>query len=200
MNFNPTYTLESKTCPGVTVTLRRMGPKPRAATELQVSAARAKSRTAMQAEEKASAALRAALAGIPGLQDAIKTLPHDDNGALTGNITPEITAMFTPEVWSLSSERENRESEVSTISRAEIHPAFVLAAVKSIEGITSDDQPYTAALLCDIGPDDLFDEVVRAINDNTYATRVMAENLSLPTTSGAQVDGEKNSTSAQTAS
>lgn len=194
MNFSPTYVLESKTCPGVLVTLRRMGPRLRAATELSVSAARSNQRRAIQDAERAGNKLQDALTAIAGFREAIAALPHDENGSLIGVVTPEIVAMFTPEAWELSAAKAACESERDTIGRATIDPAFVKAAVKSISGLESDGIPYTADMLCDAGPAELFDEIVKAINSNAYATLETAENLSLPSTSGAQVDGGTSNT------
>jgi hypothetical protein len=184
MKFSPTYVLESKACPGVTVTLRRMGPKLRAETELAISAARVKCREAAQIAEKLSVRLQQLLDETPGFREKVAALPEEKRGALPA----EVLAMVPEEAWDVSTRKAEAEAQATAVERAEINPAFVLAAVKAIDGMES-DEPFTAATLCEFGPEELFDEVVAAITDNSYLLRGKAENLSSPTTSGAQVDG-----------
>jgi hypothetical protein len=196
MIFSSTYTLESKSCPGVTVTLRRMGRKPRGAVELQVAAARAKSRELAVSGVRLDAELQAALDAVPGYREKLKGLPRDTDGNLKDPMPAELLAMIPAEAWKLADEKARAEAQSKYLDEAEIYPAFIVAAVQSISGL----EGATAATLCESGPDTLFDEVVTAINRNAYQTVEQAENLSSATTSGAQVDGMPTSTSASTAS
>lgn len=198
MTFAPKYTFESVACPGVVVTLGRMGPKRRAATELQVAGARSKYRLAIQEAEKAYGGLQAALDAIPGYRDSIKALPHNGAGKLAVDIPQEILDMITPEAMALSLARQDAQEKANAIARSEIHPAFLVAAIQSIDGVDS-AVPYTAEMVCEFGPDELFDELVEVVNDATYITKEKSSNLPLPTTSGAPVDGGPTNTSAQTA-
>lgn len=196
MDFSPTYTLDSQACPGVRVTLGRLGPKKRAATELKLSAVRAKHRALVQSAEKTNARLQSMLDAVPGYRDAILALPHDADGVLISELTSDILAMVPAEAWPLADQRTACETEADLLTKAEINPAFVCAAVQSISGMGV----YTAEMVCDHGPDGLFEEIVAAINRNEYLPKEQAVNLPLPITSGAQGDGGQTSTSATTAS
>lgn len=181
MDFASTYKLESVSLPGVVITLKRMGPKRRAETELSVSAARSKQRELSMRHEAARVKLLAAIAASP----------TDAEGK-------PIEAELRPECLVHAMELQSVSDEAAALVRAQISPAFVRAAVKSFggpEALTYEGKPATAELLCDNGPDELFDEVVAAINTNGYVSAESARNLSLPTTSAAPEDGKaKNST------
>jgi hypothetical protein len=192
MTFSPVYTLESKTCPGVTVTLRRMGPKRRAELELKTATARAQCRQALAESEKLDAQVQSALDAVPGFRDAVAALPEAERSALT----PAIIGMIPDEVWTISALNSDAKARASAVERAEIQPAMVISAVQSIAGIDS----YTAEMLCDAGPDELFAEVVVAINENAYLGREKAANLSLPTTPGEQGSGTATISTADDAS
>lgn len=198
MEFSKTYIVNSMACPGVSVTLRRLGPKPRAATELSVSGARARYRGLIQTADNLNASLQAGLDAVPGYRDAVAALPKDESGNV--EIPPALLAMVPQDVWDIADQRSSANNEAAALVRSEIHPAFVLAAVQTITGITGvGDGSYTAEQLCEYGPDELFDEVISAINENVYLSKERAENLPLPTTSGAQGDGGQTSTNAATA-
>ena len=185
MDFKSTYTLESTAFPGVIVTLRRMGPKRRAEVELSVSAARARQRELAIRREILEDKLKAAL--IP--------CPKDAAGA------PIETEMST-EAVAIGCERLAVIDEAQALVRSQIHPAFVRAALKSFggtEALTYEGKPATADLLCDVGPDELFDEVVRAVHSNGYLPAEAAAPLLSPTTSADQVAGEPVNTTAQPA-
>lgn len=182
MDFKSTYTLESTAFPGVIVTLRRMGPKRRAEVELSVSAARARQRELAIRREILEDKLKAAL--IP--------CPKDAAGA------PIETEMST-EAVAIGCERLAVIDEAQALVRSQIHPAFVRAALKSFggtEALTYEGKPATADLLNDYGPDDLFDEVVKAINGNGYLPAEAARNLPSHSTSGAQEECIETSSTA----
>jgi hypothetical protein len=180
MDFKSTYTLESTAFPGVIVTLKRMGPKRRAEVELSVSAARAKQRELSMRHEDVRQKLVAAIA----------LSPRDEEGR-------PIEAELRGETLVLAMELQAISDEASALVRAQIHPAFIMAAVKSFggaEALTYDGKAASAALLVENGPDELFDELVESINGNGYLSAAAARNLPLPSTSGAQADGELTST------
>jgi hypothetical protein len=178
MDFASTYKLESIALPGVVVTLRRMGPKRRAEVELSVSAARAKQRELSIRHESTRVKLIA----------AIDASPKDGEGK-------PVEAELRPECLKLAGELQDYADQAAALVKAEIHPAFVKAAFKSVGGpevLTYDGKAATAELLNDCGPEDLWLEVVAAINANGYLSAKEAENLSLPTTSGAEAAGTAN--------
>jgi hypothetical protein len=186
MDFKSTYTLASTAFPGVIVTLKRMGPKRRAEVELSVSAARAKQRELSIRHEDVRQKLVAAIA----------LSPRDDEGR-------PIEAELRGETLMLAMELQAISDEAAALVRAQIHPAFIAAAVKSFggsEALTYDGKPASAALLVENGPDELFDELVASINGNGYLPAEAARNLRLPSTSGAQADGELTNTIAPLAS
>lgn len=199
MNFDPIYTLDSKSCPGVIVTLARLGPKRRGATELKVADARAKYRDLASDFNKLDAELQADLDDVPGYRDAIAALPHDDAGVLVDGLPAEILALIPPEIWAKADQRSLIQAQIAAVAQSAIHPAFIAAAVQSISGLTAGKKPYTGEMVCEYGPDSLFDEIITAINENEYLAKEQAANLQLPTTSGAQGDGGQTSTNAQTA-
>jgi hypothetical protein len=175
MDFKSTYTLESTAFPGVTVTLKRMGPKRRAEVELSVSAARSKQRELSMRHEAARQKLVA----------AIELSPKDADGKPIETELRGETLTFAMELQAVS-------DEAAALVRAQIHPAFIKAAVKSFggaEALTYEGKPATTDLLCEVGPDELFDELVASINGNGYLPAEAARNLPLPSTSGAPVDG-----------
>jgi hypothetical protein len=182
MDFKSTYTLESTAFPGVTVTLKRMGPKRRAEVELSVSAARAKQRELAMKHE----AIRQKLVA------AIDLSPKDEEGK-------PIEAELRGETLTFALELQGVTDELAALVRAQIHPAFIRAAVKSFGGpepLTYEGKPATAELLCEAGPDELFDELIKSINGNGYLPAEEARNLPLPSTLGAQVDGGPMNTTA----
>jgi hypothetical protein len=176
MDFKSTYTLESVAFPGVVVTLRRMGPKRRAEVELSVSVARAKQREMSIRHEDVRQKLVA----------AIDLSPKDAEGK-------PIEAELRGETLVLAMELQAVSDEASALVRAQIHPAFIAAAVKSFggaEALTYDGKPASAALLIDCGPDELFDECISAINGNGFLPAEDARNLQSPTPSVAQEAGQ----------
>jgi len=184
MDFKSQYTFESTAFPGVVVTLKRLGPKRRAEVELSVSAARARQRELSIRHEATRDRLIA----------AVDASPKDADGK-------PIEAQLLPEALTLSMQLQALHDEAEALARAQIHPAFLKAAVKSFggEGLTYQSAPATADLLCDFGPDELFDELVAAVNGNGYISVEAARNLPLPSTSGAQADGELKTTTAPNA-
>lgn len=194
MNFSTTYTLESKSCAGVTVTLRRLGPKRRAEIELSIAAARARHSECQLVAMRENAALQKCLDAVPEYRDKLKATIE------SGGKPTDLMAMVPAEAWNITGRKQKAEDEAAALERAQISPAYITSCVKSIDGITLEDgSPYTVAHLCEEGPDELFDEVTVAINANGYLAKEKAENLSSPTTSGVQGDGGQTITTAQAA-
>lgn len=185
MDFASTYTLESEAFPGVVVTLKRMGPKRRAEVELSISAARAKQRDLSVRHQSTREKLIAAVAASP----------KDEDGK-------PIEAKLLPEAIALAIMLQDLAHEASALERSQIHPAFVKAAFKAFggsESLTYEGKPATAEMVCECGPDELFDELVAAVNGNGYIAQESAANLSSPSTSAGPEGGEAKSTTAPNA-
>ncbi|HEX4138365.1 MAG TPA: hypothetical protein VHY84_27390 [Bryobacteraceae bacterium] len=186
MNFAKTYSFESVSYPGVVITLMRIGPKRRAEIELSVSKARARQRELSTWHESTRQTLVA----------VIDASPKDAEGK-------PIEAQLLPESLALAMELQAIVDEAEALVCAQIHPAFVRAALKAFggpEALTYEGKPATAELLCEYGPDELFNEVVAAITGNGYINAEAARNLSSPSTSDGQGDGEATNTTAPAAS
>ena len=183
MDFSKTFKLDSKAFEGVSVLLNRMGPMKRAELECTTAAARAKhsemAARYIEAKEK--------------LEKRLESVPRNAEGV------PEIETL-PPDVMALGLEVSRTSEECARIMRADVYPAWLRATVKSFEGITVEGDPMTVDVLCEYGPAELFEEVVAAINSHAYLSSEKAENLSLPTTLAAPVDGETKITTAETAS
>lgn len=128
------------------------------------------------------------------LKASLVHAPRDEEGKVIEAQLPKETLAAADALMAVRSEVEN-------VQRALIYPAFVKAGVKNFNSeLTYEGQPATAELLCEHGPDDLFLEVVAAINRNGYLTTEQVENLEQPCTSPAAVDGTTSSTNAESAS
>jgi len=103
---------------------------------------------------------------------------------------------LSDEALAIGAELIGLRSDLNTLRQGTIMPAFLQAAVKSFSGeeLTYDGEPASVDKLCEFGPDAFFTEVVNAVNANGYLTPKQAENLSLPTTSPAAVDGATSNT------
>jgi hypothetical protein len=183
MTFSSTYTHQSIACPGVTIKLRRIGPKKRAELEIALAPVRIRHRELSARYEDARAKLNMAL-------DA---MPRDEAGV------PSVTPLMD-DVLILGAEFNQINAQVQSVNRAEIFPAFIAAALIGFDGISDDGKPITAEMLCEFGPDELFEETATIINGGVYVAPEQAENLLLPTTSSAPVDGTTNSTIAPSVS
>lgn len=189
MNFSSTQTVSSKTWPGVTFTLRRIGPRKRAELEIACATARSKRRELFLQYSGAREHLQSLLKKDPEL-NALITKAEAEGRAIT-----ELDLPLTAEHVSAGVELHRLEEELRNNARTLIDPVFVKAALVSIDGISyNGDNALTADVLCEYGPDDLFEEIVSAINEGAYLNQELNANLSLPTTSGAPVDGEKSNT------
>lgn len=176
MDFKSTYTVNSVSLPGVIVTLKRLGPRRRAEVELSISATRTKQRELSLRHEAVRKRLIA----------SIDLDPKDAEGK-------PIEETLSSATLGISMELQELAEQIAALSRSEVHPEFLKAAVKAFGGtdpLTYEGKPATAELVCDVGPAELFDELVEAIDANAYMKPKEAENLSSATTSGVEVAGE----------
>ena len=184
MDFSKTYTLESKTYPGVEVKLSRLGPKLRANLELSLTEPRARECDLDMKRDFLGEQLNAILEKSPRSADG-KVIEAD---------LPKEALKIADELIAVRTELEN-------VQRALIYPVFVKAAVKGFNSeLTYEGQPATAELLSEHGPDDLFLEVVKAINGNGYLTEEQVGNSPSPITSPVVGDTATNNTTATPAS
>jgi hypothetical protein len=173
MQFSAKYKFESRACPGITVTLRRIGPKLRAQIELSTCDARARARAASHRMEQLEAQIQSALDAVPGFREAASRA--------TGGVLPaEAIEAVPPEIWALAAQRGDASDLMVAIDKAEIQPAVLRAAIYSIEGFTDESGSsveYSADDLCDSGPAELFDELTSEIAQNARLPREKTENL-----------------------
>jgi hypothetical protein len=118
------------------------------------------------------------------ISQSMRSLPDDQKETLT----PEIIGMIPDALWAISAERSALLEKVRDIDRSEIQPAMIIAAVVSIAGIESEDGgKYTAQMLCDAGPDTVFDSVAAAIAENGYLERPLSLCHHVPCTESRSV-------------
>lgn len=181
MDFKSTYILESATYPGVHITLKRIGPRRRAEIELSLAQARARVRELSMRHESVRQKLLA----------AIDKRPKDAEGK-------PVEAEIGADQIGMALELEALAAEAAEVKQAEIDPVWIRAAVKSFggpEALTYEGQAATCELLIEHGPDELFGEVVSAIERNAYLGAERTDSLSSQSTSGAVVDsGTANGT------
>lgn len=122
-------------------------------------------------------------------------------------LAPELAVLRTKLYEAQSMQKEDTSlavvqqlgDEITIISEDKINPAYVRWGLHSIEGLTIDDTPATVESLIESGPRDLYNEILDAIKkESGLDERQQGESEPL-TTSGAQVDGRKTSTSAEAA-
>jgi hypothetical protein len=165
------------------VKLNRLGPKLRATVELSLTEPRARERELAMRRDFLSEKLNAVL----------ERSARDKDGKV---IEPELPE----EALKIGDELIAVREELVNVQRSLIYPAYIKAGVKSFNSeLTYEGQPATADLLCEHGPDDLFLEVVKAVNGNGYLTEEQASFLDSATTSAAVVDGTTSSINAEPA-
>jgi hypothetical protein len=175
MDFKSVYSLASTAFPGVTVLLRRLGPKRRAEIELAIAGPRARFRELAVRHDAIRAKLIAAL-------DAS---PKDASGA-------PVEAELSDDATRLGVERLAVWSELTAVKRALIDPAFVAAAVKGFAGeeLTYNGAPATAELVLEYGPEEFVQEISDAIERAVYLSPEASSDSRSPSILDAQADGE----------
>jgi hypothetical protein len=181
-NFSKTYKVESESFPGVVVTLRRIGPPERNALELKLASVRSRQRELATRIESLEKRINAIL----------DTAAKDDDGKVIEADLPDTAVTLTAEWQSLS-------VQALELARSEIDPVFVKAAVSDITELTYEGQPATAELVCQYGPESLFNEIAKEIGRNIRLTPEQAENFGSPSTSGARVGGQATNTTVRRA-
>lgn len=122
---------------------------------------------------------------------------NDDNSPKMNRETGEQIREFT-----------NKEDEqemmyllddLTTFKQTEVYPAYLRWGVASLEGLEIDGEPATVDSLLELGPPELVEEILAAIEGRSEITADAAQNLGLPTTTPAAVEQATQVTNADTA-
>lgn len=175
MNWQSTVSRESATCPGVRFTVRRLSEGMRVEIRLRCAAALAELRD-IEAEREAWFEELAAARGVP--IDSLKV----------GDLTP--------------AERRRLQGfadRIDLLQAAQIEPAYFDAGFVSVDGLEIDGRVPDGPTLRNAGPPALYREIVAEIMRLANVGHDDAENLESPSTSGAEVDGGTQPTTAPSA-
>lgn len=175
MNFASTTQYKPECAPGVTVTLRRIGPRKRAEIEMKLSDARARQR-AITSDYFAAKEV---------LDKLILAAEKNEDG------TPKLV---TPDMSEMALKIAGSAESLGLLLNAEVRPAYLEAGIVSIDGAE-----LTAADLCDSGPDDLFLDLAEVLMNGAALTGELSKNSESPITSPAVEDGAMSSTTAGSA-
>lgn len=152
MNFKSEETYESTSIPGVSYTLRLIGPPKRA--ELQLAERKTKDRISEIREEWMKLKKES--------DTLIRELGLKEDGEPIIVKEPE---KATPEIKKLVEQTTALATEFNLLQMVHIKPMWVRAGLKNIKGLTVNDAPITADTLCEFGPDILFDEIFNKIDE-----------------------------------
>lgn len=92
------------------------------------------------------------------------------------------------------------ENEIQIVTASDVDIVWLKEGLIKLEGISMGGKPVDAQWLYEQGPELLCKEIVTAIKAEAGLIAEVKENLRLPSTSGAAVDGETNGTNAPGAS
>lgn len=191
--FDSTVTLSSKT-PGfeeVRYTIKRFTHGRRARLRLQLSGSLDKIRDLTNELDDISTKLKA-------MQKSETVTLGFENG----EPATELDVVSLPEEEKNTSIRELLDvairvsSQIDTITMNEVDPAYLRIGLVKIEGIKINGAEPTADLMYEDGPEDLCKEIIFAIKKEAGVEEEVKESLESPSTSGAVVDGGKNSMTA----
>ena len=188
MPFSPTLTHESKTVPGVTFTVHRMGLGRRVDLDQKTLDLRQRLRE-LEADNPPPND-REKIIGEQleiAKKKALSVPPEEFDGVLENDIKPladEMVAAGDPEV---RKKRATLNEEYSLID-AKIRLAWIRAGLIGIAGADMDGM--TADQLLEYGPSVLAQEIYQALSTDGIVRGEAAKNLQSPTTSGAPVVGE----------
>lgn len=91
-------------------------------------------------------------------------------------------------------------NDIEIITAGEVDPVYLRQAFISIDGFQIDGKAPDANTMYERGPEELCQEIIRAIKSAAGLTVAVKENLELPITSGAAAGGQMNDTIAPAAS
>lgn len=176
MNYDPTVTHESATCPGVTFTVRRFSVGMRVALRKRLDPTFAKSR-AIARERGDWVDDVAHRLGLEATELTVDKLSRDDQARFGEFLARE-----------------------DYLQATEVDLAHFDAGFVAIDGLTIAGTDPDAKTLRDEGPPDLVAEILAKIREGIGLTAEQKQNLESPTTSAAPADGQTPDTSAATAS
>lgn len=182
MKYASKERIESKTCPGVAFTVRRLTGDRR--VELSLKLADAYDKLGDLRREAARVAVK-----VKPLVDqahaAIKAGDADALKALNGN--------------SDVIEAARLHLRITSVERDEILPVCVRALLHSVEGLEIDGKPATPQATVEDGPPELYNEIAQVVQRELGLSEDEQGNSASPTTSAALVDRRTNPTSAENA-
>jgi hypothetical protein len=178
MNFSSTAVLESKTCPGVRVTVKKFSVARRAKMELELAEYREKTRV-----------LWSELADC-------KEIPDEKDES--GNIVQrgDTQAIVEQKSYRFRGALQQLEGTINQY----LKPVVLRTYIKRIDDLLIDGSPATVETLIEDGPTELSDEVCNFIEQANSLSGEEAGESSLPTTLVAPVGGNPTLTSATDAS
>ena len=194
MNIKPTFTQESTACPGVRFTLRVLNQITRAERDAGLIEARTK-----------ISDLVAQLQRLPDPDAEGRTIlaaAAAEERELSADEQAKLSAIEAkPEIDSQRLARNMIDHRVGLIINQEIKPAYIRAALLSIEGFEMDGKllakPWDALIRS--APDELIDELYLAANLNSGLTSEQEKNSQSLSPSPAAEDGSKSSSTASSA-
>ena len=176
MNLLSKQDHKATSIPGVSFRTRLIGPSLRARVNLELSETRRKLNDLEHPIEALGKQLNELLDVSEKGPDGFPMAASDVSKA-----TSEMLALADK----LRLARENR----TAIERAQLAPVYFRAGLISIDGLTMDGGAVTGDLLCEYGPDALFEEVLAAVVAQFYFSGIETKNSSSPTTSDKPGDG-----------
>lgn len=205
MNYSSTHTIASTVCPGVSFTLKKATRARRQAVDDLRAPFYDRLKPLQDELEPLDAAYRAAYT-------AARLVGKDEREALIadGAMAKEALEKFPYGPIDLPDDQFRRwadlSAQISKLDHQEITPLVLLYMVTKIEGIEfeelpmipipgrEENPPTRAGILLGIiregGPDELYDEIVKAVRRGLGLDGEEKENLSSPSTSATAVDGK----------
>jgi hypothetical protein len=206
MKFASTTVHESKSCPGVTFTLRRVGYGLRAQLEFET----AESRSQQRALDRTWRDARDQREDDPQYQAAsaeLLRLAADLPAAIPGVDIP-LTAEQRVQVGKINQLPDSRRMVDSTdaftlIQQRSIDPVWLRSVVVEIRGVETDSpeaSAYPVESLIEYGPRELQEDIIEEINQAAYFSTDLSKNSPPPIISSAPADGRASTTGATPAS
>lgn len=162
MKFSSTKKFDSKTCEGVSFTIRVMTEGVRARLALKL----ADPIDRLQRAQREAGAL---------------DIPRTDDGDIDVNDQPTVDTLI---------KLDGVTTRVQMIRKNEIDPSYFQECFVSIEGLEIDGETTISVdLMKQSGPLDLYEEMIDKIRAELELTNEQRRNLESPTTSGAEAGG-----------
>jgi hypothetical protein len=182
LNFQTQIPIDSKAVPGVKFVVRRLSVVERSTVDLSIIDAQVR---AAELQDE----LKAIEAEYPTPKPKSVKEGEDPEPLLKRDIPPDVL------------KRETRlDFELGCIVSAHLKPAYIRAALVSLDGAQYAGRQATADMLLANGPDVLIDEVWLAANQHAKLSVEQQKNSPSPSTSAAPEGGQIRSSTAAIAS